>query len=215
MTAPHGGIWRFSIFSNLHASLQIVTSQASTFLVGLLAGPAAAGLFKIGRDVATAISKPAELLNQSIYPEFARLGSRGDWRDFKNLIVRGAAVAGGGGAAMLVLSIFAGQYFIQVFFGPDFAEAYLPLLLMVATAGFTLIGFPMDPALYAMGRPSVALRIDTVVIAVVYVPTLVVLTRLYGPTGAAASSLLTAVASALGMTFFTVVLLRRRVAAAA
>ncbi len=215
MTAPHGGIWRFSIFSNLHASLQIVTSQASTFLVGLLAGPAAAGLFKIGRDVATAISKPAELLNQSIYPEFARLGSRGDWRDFKNLIVRGAAVAGGGGAAMLVLSLFAGQYFIQVFFGPDFAEAYLPLLLMVATAGFTLIGFPMDPALYAMGRPSVALRIDTVVIAVVYVPTLIVLTRLYGPAGAAASSLLTAVASALGMTFFTVVLLRRRVAAAA
>jgi O-antigen/teichoic acid export membrane protein len=116
---------------------------------------------------------------------------------------------------MLVLSLFAGQHFIQVFFGPDFAEAYLPLVLMVATAGFTLIGFPMDPALYAMGRPSVALRIDTVVIAAVYVPTLVLLTRLYGPTGAAASSLLTAVASALGMTFFTVVLLRRRVAAMA
>jgi O-antigen/teichoic acid export membrane protein len=214
ITAPHGGIWRFSIFSNLHASLQIVTGQMSTFLVGLIAGPAAAGLFKIGRDVATAISKPAELLNQSIYPEFARLGSRGDWREFKSLIVRGGAVAGSGAVAMLVLSFFAGELFIRAFFGVAFTEAYWPLLLLVATAGMTLVGFPMDPALYAMGRPSIPLRIDTVVILGIYLPTLVVLTRLYGPAGAAASSLLTAAASLGAMTFFTAVQLRRRVAAA-
>ena len=213
ITAPHGGIMRFSILSNLHASLQIITGQMSTFLVGLLAGPAAAGLFKIGRDVATAISKPAELLNQSIYPEFARLGSRGDWQDFKSLIVRGGAVAGGGAAAMLVLSIFAGQFFIQVFFGPSFADVYWPLLLLVATAGMTLVGFPMDPALYAMGRPGIPLRIDTVVILGLYLPSLVVLTRMYGPAGAAASSLVTAAASLSAMTLFTVLQLRRRVSA--
>lgn len=212
ITTPHGGIWRFSIFSNLHASLQIVTGQMSTFLVGLLAGPAAAGLFKIGRDVATAISKPAELLNQSIYPEFARLGSRGDWQDFKRLIVRGGAVAGSGAVAMLVLSIFAGQLFIHTFFGEAFTNAYWPLLLLVATAGLTLVGFPMDPALYAMGRPSIPLRIDTVVILGIYLPMLVVLTRLYGPAGAAGASLATAAATVTAMTFFTITQLRRRVA---
>ncbi len=213
ITAPHGGIWKFSIFSNLHSSLQIVTAQASTFLVGALAGPAAAGLFKIGRDVATAISKPAELLNQSIYPEFARIGSRGDWRDFKALIRRGAAVAASGGGAMLVLSLVAGQLFITTFFGHDFDAAFIPLVLMVATAGLTLCGFPMEPALYAMGRPSIPLRIETFVVCVVYLPTLILLTKSMGPTGAAIASLATAATSLLGMSYFTVTQLRRRITA--
>ena len=211
ITVPHGGILRFSIFSNLHASLQIITGQMSTFLVGMLAGPAAAGLFKIGRDVATAISKPAEMLNQSIYPEFARLGSRGDWHDFKHLIVRGSLVVGAGGAAMLVLAIFAGAFFINVFFGPTFAGAYWPLVLLVATAGLTLFGFSMDPALYAMGRPSIPLRIDLVVIVALYLPALVMLTRIYGPAGAAAASLAAAAANLVAMMVFTAAQLRRRV----
>lgn len=213
ITTPHGGIWRFSIFSNMHASLAIVTTHMSTFLVGALAGPSAAGLFKIGRDVATAISKPAELLNQSIYPEFARLGSRGEWRDFKGLIVRGTAVAAGGGAAMLVLSWLAGHLFIGAFFGSAFTEAYVPLVLLVATAGLTLCGFPMEPALYAMGRPSIPLRIETAVILVIYLPTLVVLTRIFGPTGAAIASLAAVASSLAAMTLLTVVQLRKRVAA--
>jgi O-antigen/teichoic acid export membrane protein len=212
ITAPHGGIWRFSIFSNLHASLQIVTGQMSTLLVGMIGGPAAAGLFKIGRDVATAISKPAELLNQSIYPEFARLGSRDAWHDFKGLILRGVAVAGTGGLVVLAAAIFGGHYFIAVFFGPDFVDAYTPLILLVATAGLTLCAFPMDPALYAMGRPSIPLRIDTVVILALYLPTLVLLTRHFGPTGAAIASLAAAAASLGGMSFFTVTQLRKRIA---
>jgi O-antigen/teichoic acid export membrane protein len=213
ITAPHGGIWKFSIFSNLHTSLSIITGQMSTFLVGLIAGPAAAGLYKIGRDVATAISKPAELLNQSIYPEFARLGSRGDWRDCRHLILRGAAVAGSGAAFMLVLSIVAGHLFIATFFGPTFTDAYWPLVLLVATAGMVLVTFPMEPALYAMGRPSIPLRIETVVILFIYLPILIVLTRIYGPMGAAIGSLAAAMATAVAMTYFTAVQLRRRVAA--
>jgi O-antigen/teichoic acid export membrane protein len=164
--------------------------------------------------VATAIARPADLLNQSIYPEFARLGSRGAWRDFKRLILRGAAVAGGGAAAMLVLAVVIGHWFIAAFFGAAFAEAYWPLVLLVATAGLTLCGFPMEPALYAMGRPSIPLRIETMVVLAVYLPTLVFATRLYGPTGGAMASLAAATSSVSAMTFFTVVLLRRRVAQA-
>ncbi len=211
ITTAHAGIWRFAVFSNLHSSLLTVTAQMSTFLVGVIAGPAAAGLFKIGRDVATAISKPAELLNQSIYPEFARLGSRGDWRDFKRLILRGAAVAASGGAAMLVLAWLAGHIFISAFFGAAFTAAYVPLVLLVATAGLTLCGFAMEPALYAMGKPSIPLRIETAVILLVYLPTLLILTRIYGPTGAAIASFAAAAASLAAMTLLTAVELRRRV----
>ncbi|MEQ9449841.1 MAG: oligosaccharide flippase family protein, partial [Rhodospirillaceae bacterium] len=210
LTIPHGGIWRFSIYSNLHASLQVITQHMSTFLVGLVAGPAAAGLFKIGRDVATALTKPAELLNQSIYPEFARLSSRGGWDQFAYLILRGGAVAGGAGALLLALAFFFGEPFLGFFFGEAFADSYLPHVLLVAAAVITVTGFPMDPALYAMGRPSIPLRIDMVSILLIFIPVLVLLTRVYGPTGAGIATLVSAAFTFIVMAFFTATQLRLR-----
>ncbi len=211
LTAPHGGIWRFSIFSNLHASLQVVTAHMSTFLVGIVAGPAAAGLFRVGRDVATALTKPAELLNQSIYPEFARLGTRDAWDQFAYLILRSGAVAGGAGAVLLGLTFAFGEPFLVVFFGAPFADAYLALALLVASAVITIAGFSMDPALYAMGRPSIPLRIDVVSILIIFVPLLVVLTQLYGPSGAAAATLVSAAFTFSAMAIITAAQLRLRV----
>lgn len=211
LTAPHGGIWKFSIFSNLHSSLQVVTMHMSTILVGIVAGPAAAGLFRIGRDVATALTKPAELLNQSIYPEFARLGTNGGWDQFTYLILRSGALAGGAGAALLGLTFAFGAPFLVFFFGAPFADAYLALVLLVASAVITIAGFSMDPALYAMGRPSIPLRIDVVSILIIFVPLLVVLTRLYGPTGAAIATLVSAAFTFAAMAVFTAAQLRLRV----
>ena len=211
LTAPHSGIWRFSIFSNLHASLQVVTAHMSTFLVGIVAGPAPAGLFKVGRDVATALTKPAELLNQSIYPEFARLGSKSGWNQFANLILRSGAIAAGAGALLLALAFAFGQPFLVFFFGVPFADAYVALVLLVASAAITIAGFPMDPALYAMGRPSIPLRIDVASILIIFVPLLVLLTRLFGPTGAGAATLVSAAFTFGAMAIFTTTQLRLRV----
>ncbi len=211
ITAPHGGVMRFSILSNLYTAQQVITGQMTTFLVGLMAGPTAAGIFKIGRDAATVLSKPAELLNQSIYPEFARLGSRGSWHEFARLILRGAAVAGSAGAVMLVLTILFGDSIVGIFFGKAFAAAHLPLMLLVAASGIAIIGFPMDPALFAMGRPGIPLRISTAVIAIIYLPLLVILTRTYGSVGAAIATLAAAAVTLVSMSFFTVAQLRRRV----
>ncbi len=211
LTAPHGGIWRFCIYSNLHASLQVISAHMSTFLVGIVAGPAAAGLFKIGRDVATALTKPAELLNQSIYPEFARLGSKSGWDQFANLILRGGALAGCAGAVLLTLTFAFGQPFLVFFFGVPFADAYLALVLLVASAVITVAGFPLDPALYAMGRPSIPLRIDVVSILVIFMPLLLVFTHLFGPTGAGAATLVSATFTFGSMAVFTTIQLRQRV----
>lgn len=214
VTRDHPGIWKFSIISTLHSSVQIIPSQMSTFIVGLVAGPAAAGLFKVGRDVATALSKPAELLNQSIYPEFARLGSRGSWHDFTRLILRGGAMGGGAGLTLLVVALALGQPFLTVFFGAPFADAYWPLVLLIASAGLTICGFPMDPALFAMGRPGIPLRIATVVIIVIYLPLLVALTDRYGAVGASAATLIAAAMTFVAMSAFTAAQLRRQAAVA-
>ncbi len=212
ITKGHPGLWKFSMVSTLHASVQMIPSQLSTFIVGWVAAPAAAGLFKVGRDVATALSKPAELLNQSIYPEFARLGSKGSWHDFARLILRGGAMGGGAAVVLLLIALAFGTQFLTLFFGPEFAGAYWPLVMLIGSAGLTICGFPMDPALFAMGRPGIALRIGTVVIIVLYLPLLVVMTQHYGAIGAAGATLLAAFMTLTSMSIFTAAQLRRQAA---
>jgi O-antigen/teichoic acid export membrane protein len=210
LTAPHTGIWQFTIMSNLYMSFQILANHANIFLVGYFGGPAAAGIFKIGREASTVLSKPAELLNNSIMPEFARLGSRRDWQDFLRLILRSSAVAAGVGGFMLLLTIAGGSQFLGLAFGQDFVPAYLPLTLLVAAAAVYVVGFPMDAALFAMGKASIPLRVSTGVILLVQLPLLVLLARLYGPTGAGLASLAASTATLILMTTFTLAQLRQR-----
>jgi O-antigen/teichoic acid export membrane protein len=192
VTQKYAGIWGFCLASNFHSSLQMVTGHMSTFLVGVVATPAAAGLFKVAREVATALTKPAELLTQSIYPEFARLGAKNEWQAFGGLIRRAALLAGGAGVAILVVMSLIGEPFLGVFFGADFVPIYATLVLLVAAASITIAGFAFDPALYAMGRPGIPLRVNAFVVLLVYVPLLVLLTQMYGPVGAGIAMLISA-----------------------
>ncbi|TAK99196.1 MAG: lipopolysaccharide biosynthesis protein [Rhodospirillaceae bacterium] len=208
----HPGLWRFAVVSNLHATVQIVSAQLTTVLVGGLAGPASAGLFKVARDVATAITKPAELLNNAIYPELARLASQNTWRPMPRLMVRGGVVASGAGVVLMMLAAVGGPWFLKASFGPEFVAAQSAMMLLLAAATVSIAGFPMDPALYAMGRPEIPLQVNTIAV-LLYVPALVVLTRVAGPVGAGIAALLSSVVIFAAMALFTGIHLRRRIGA--
>jgi O-antigen/teichoic acid export membrane protein len=198
----HPGLWRFSLISNLHYTVQTVSTLLTTLLVGAAAGPAPAGIFKIARDVATVLTKPAELLDYAIYPEFARLGSRAEWRAFPRLILRSGAMVGFTGIVLMLLVAMVGHRMLGVAFGHDFVAAQMPLMLLLGAATLALLGFPLEPALYAMGRPGIPLQINTAVIAV-YVPGLFFLTRAYGPLGAAGATLLSSALILIAMAIVT------------
>jgi O-antigen/teichoic acid export membrane protein len=211
LSRGHDSIWKFSIVSNFHTSLQLVTGHMATFLVGIVAGPVAAGLYKIGKDVATTLTKPAEMLNQSIYPEFAKLGSDGAWNAFPRLIVRGGLLGGGAGLALLALCALAGEWFLVLVFGPDFAAATTVLILLVAAATLTVSGFSMDPAMYAMGRPGISFQVNAVAVFLVFLPLLLWLGERFGATGAGLAALASSVVTFTAMAFLTTAELRKRI----
>jgi O-antigen/teichoic acid export membrane protein len=215
LAAQHEGIWGFLIQSNLYSSIQSVTSQLSVIIIGSVASPAAAGIYKIGYHASTVLSKPAELLNQSIYPEFARFGSKGDWNEFARLIVRGAAVAAGAGTFMLAVTILFGAPLLSLAFGADFGAAYVPLVLLVAAAVLAIVGFPMDAALFAMGHAGIPLRIGMSVVVLVQLPLLWLLTKNYGAEGAGFAMLIASGATVAAMSYFTWRELRQRPVATA
>jgi len=212
LSQGHDSIWKFSIVSNAHTSLQLVTGHMAVFLVGALAGPTAAGLYKIGKDVATTLTKPAEMLNQSIYPEFARLGSDNAWSAFPRLIVRGGAVGGAVGLALLAVCAVLGQPFLTLVFGAEFAAAHIVLVLLVAAATLTIAGFSMDPALYALGRPGIPLQVNVFAVFAVFLPLLLWLGERQGAAGAGFASLASSAVIFTAMAVFTTGQLRRKIA---
>lgn len=213
LSKTHPGIWRFAIAANFHSSLALVPGHMTTLIVGAVADAASVGYFKVAREVATALSKPAELLTQSIYPEFARLVSKGQWRDLGVMILRAGAVAGGAaGTVLLVVALF-GNALLGAVFGTDFVEAGLTLVLLVAASALTVTGFAMDPAMYAIGRAGVPLKVNVAAILGIYLPGLVLLTKHYGHLGAGIAALASAATIFVVMAVLTFVLILRRSAA--
>ena len=212
LSRGHDSIWRFSIVSNFHSSLQLVTGHMAVFLVGFVAGPTAAGLYKIAKDVSTTLTKPAEMLNQSIYPEFARLGSEAHWHAFPRLILRSGALGGGAGLTLLAICYVAGEAFLSLIFGADFTAASGVLTLLVAAATLTIAGFSMDPALYAMGRPGIPLQVNIVAVLGIFLPLLIFLGDRRGADGAGIAALASSAFIFLAMSLFTTLELRKRIA---
>ena len=93
---------------------------------------------------------------------------------------------------------------------PHSKASYGPLVLLVAAATVTIIGFPMDAALFAMGHAGIPLRIGVGVVLVVQLPLLYFLTLNFGSLGAGFAMLIASVVTVAAMTIFTLRELRLR-----
>jgi O-antigen/teichoic acid export membrane protein len=154
LTHSNEGIWRFTVASNLHSTLAIVPTHLATFLVGAMLDPIAAGLFKVARELGSGIAKPVDLINQSVYPDIARLVQTRAWHGLSWTVVSAGAVAATlSGLATLLIAI-AGGPLLALIFGPDFARAESLLLMMSLATTIMVMTFAVDPMIYAFGRPG-------------------------------------------------------------
>lgn len=152
------GIWRFMAISNLHSTLALVPNYVSVFLVGGIAGPAAAGLYKVAREIGTALGKPVDLLNQTLYPDLSRLASAREWHGLRSIAIRAGLLAGGVGTLLFLIIEVAGGPIVATLFGPAFLAAVPVLQLLVLATALTVAVFPVEPLLYALGRPDLLLK---------------------------------------------------------
>jgi O-antigen/teichoic acid export membrane protein len=166
------GVWRFTLGSNLHSTLAIVPGHVATFLVGAVLGPAAAGLFKVARELGSGITKPVDLINQSVYPDIARLVQAGAWRRLRKTVIRAGVIAAGLSGLITLLIAVAGEPLLILIFGPDFAGAQSLLLMMSLATTIMVMTFAVDPMIYAFRRPG-KLVITSIVATVLFILVLV------------------------------------------
>lgn len=195
------GVWRFAWTTNLAATLDVAFTHVATLMVGAMIGPAQAGFWKVGRQVADAIAKPAKLLVPALYPELARLRAGGGEKAMWKLAGQVGLLAGGVGAVLLAISALAGRPLLTLIMGQAFAPAAALMTWQVCAAAIGVLALPLEPMLVSLGRPGAAVWVK-VVVGAVYLAFLPFVVREFGAQGAAVTLAISAGALALGMLVF-------------
>jgi O-antigen/teichoic acid export membrane protein len=192
------GAWRFAWATNFNATVSVAFTHLVTLMVGALLGPADAALWRIGRQVADAIAKPAKLLIPALYPELARLrAGRGEaamWR----LAWHVGLAASGLGVVLFTVSAFAGEPLLRLTMGADYAPAAGVMTWQVAAAVVGLLTLPLESLAISLGHAggTVWVRLGVALCYAAVLPTLV---GQFGIDAAGAALVVASVALALGM----------------
>ncbi len=194
--ADHPGILGFFLLTSANSIIALAPGHLATLILGSLLGPAAAGLFRVCRQIADAAAKPADFLAQALYPEAARLAVGDDRKRLRAMLRRvGLVVAPVAGLAVALLGGWGGAL-LGVVAGPGFTLAAPLLALLAVAASLAMAAVPLEPALIALGRTGAVVAAKAAA-AAVHVGLLVALAPAVGLRGAGWAAIIAA-AVALG-----------------
>jgi O-antigen/teichoic acid export membrane protein len=192
------GIWRFAWATNFSGTIDTAFSQVITLVVGSVLGPGQAAMWRVGRQVADGMAKPAKLLVPALYPELAKMRATGGEAAMRKLSRQIGLIGGGVAGLLLLVSILFGAHILTLVMGPAFAAGASIMNWQVAAAAIGVLAMPLEPMLVSLGKAGLALRVRAVVCAI-YLACLVPLIRAAGLDGAGAALVGVAAALAIGM----------------
>lgn len=161
MEREHPGIWRFLNVVYWQSSLDLVPKALGTLLAGALLGQESAAMFRIAREFANVVSKPALLVRQAVYPDLARLHHRRDGA-FGRVILSIGALMAGPALLLAVASLWLGDWLLAVTVGAEYLPAASLLSWLIGAATLELAAAPLRPAAYAQGRPGTVLWVQVI-----------------------------------------------------
>jgi O-antigen/teichoic acid export membrane protein len=131
----------------LTEGLRLLQGQMALLLVGLLAGAAAAGIYRVGDAVMQMTTLVTSVVATAATPLFSRLMAEDDRAGITRIAVLGAWAMLGGTAALGLPLALLGHWIFPMVFGAEFA-ASLPvfLILWAGTAVSTTFGLALPAA---------------------------------------------------------------------
>ncbi len=178
LAVQHQGFWPFVGVTYVQGTLDLLPKQIATLLSGLFLGTAAAGLFRVAREIATIVSKPALLLRQAIFTDLTRLWEDRDPR-FKAVPIKTALLTGAIGVLLALLAIPFGSQVLLLMFGDGYQQAHGVLVVLLLAASMELATSSLHMAAYAMNK-AVTVVVINVIATLVYLTAFALLTPVYG-----------------------------------
>ena len=193
----HPGIWGFLNVLYWQATLDLVPKSLGTLYAGALLGPQGAAMFRIAREFANVVAKPALLVRQAIYPDLARLHHRRD-AAFKQIIVSMAAMMGIPALALAIASLWLGAPLLNLTVGAGFVPAAGLLSWLIAAATLEMAASPLRPAGYALGNAKAMLGVQ-VLASLVFIAAFQTLTPHFGLNGPGIATVAMSLVTLIGL----------------
>lgn len=194
------GVWRFAMATNFSSTVDVGFTHVLTLVVGALLGPVQAAYWRIGKQVADGMAKPARLMVPAMYPELAKMRTAGGQQAMTKLAAQIGLIGGAAAGVLLLVSLVAGRPILEIVMGKAYGAAAGVMNWQVAAAAIGVMTLPLEPMLVSMRAAGAALAVRLVVV-VAYLAALVPLINAFGLTGAGAALVASALAMAAGMYF--------------
>lgn len=198
----------FGFRGQLGNLLWLVNLRLDFIVLGVLAGPAALGVYAVATKAAELMRLPATALNYVLYPRFARQSPVQAAAEAARLLRRACLLT-----AAATPALAAGCWlFLPVVFGPSFRSAVVPaciLLVGLSVEGAAAVG---SAYLWGIGHPGAnSLAMGTGVVLTVTFDILLIPS--HGAVGAAVASTIAYLATTALLTLLTSTYARRLVPA--
>ncbi|MET0371894.1 MAG: lipopolysaccharide biosynthesis protein [Sphingobium sp.] len=191
-------LWHFALITNLGAVFSTASQQIVTVSTGVMLGPIAAGLFRIGYQLGQAMARLVEIISRTLYTEFSLLWAAGRHDDLRNLLNRTNRIALVSGVILMTVLLLFGRQGIDLFAGDAYEGAYMIVILMGTAALAELVCATYQAALTATRRATTVLIVRTAATATL-LATLYPLVRHLEADGAAAAILLSSLVALCGL----------------
>lgn len=182
------GAWQFVLSTNATSTLALSSRQVMLLGVGIFAGPAAAGGYRVAAQLSQSLAKLTGSVSRTLFPEFVqrlRDGSRAELRRLSARIMGASLLTG---AVAVAVAAVLGQPLIRAIAGPGFESAYRPVLLLTIAAAIDLVSVTFEPLLVAAGRSGRALGLRLIATVLQFAALFILATAL-GAIGAAWATL--------------------------
>lgn len=192
---------RFVLLSKVDGMVRALR-DVDILLVSFFLGANTAGLYKIGRSIASVFGRLTGPFHQAIFPLLSRLLVTGERKQMVVVMRQASVILGSTVFLGWVGFLFSGEELLAFAFGTVYKEAFLPTSIMLIAMVIWSFAQSMSPGLLADGKVGTLSGIHATT-TVIYIGSLVILSNLFGIHGASAALVLFYVLWSLATLFFT------------
>lgn len=180
----------FGFYVVLGNSVSFLNTQIDSIMIGYYLSPIEVGIYAVAVLLAQTLTLIPGAVQRVTAPATATLYGKGDIGAIRKIIYSTMKKAFLVSAAIALVLVIFGQFFISLFFTPEFLPAYVPLLVLLI--GHTIFApfMAIGSTLASIGKVNIPFRIHFIC-GVLNIALNILLIPLFGIMGAAVSTTIT------------------------
>jgi len=119
-----------SIPFGLSATLLLINGRTDVIALGLFRPDTEVGVYRVAVQIAATIIFSQGAVNAIQGPHIAHLYATGDMKRLKKMVTRSSQAILAVAAPTVLLIVLLGSYFIRWIYGPQYADAYAPVVIL-------------------------------------------------------------------------------------